>query len=211
MDKSFWDRFALVYDFAMKVQGDAAARAARDVAGLVPEGGRVLDAACGTGTFALAAAARAGLVEACDYAPKMVGRTRAKVERRGLANVRCSEGDVCNIAFEDATFDVAIAANVLHLLDDPARALVELRRVAKPGGLVVLPTYVSAEARSAERFVAAAGKLGFSPKQAWTKETYEEWLVGQGMRIETCRLYPARQPLCLAVCRNQPPTGSTPA
>lgn len=201
MDEKFWNRFAFVYDLAMRVQGDAAVHAARDVAALVPAGGRVLDAACGTGTFALAVAKRAGEVEACDYAAKMVERTRAKAARAGLANVRCSEGDVCSIAFDDESFDVAIAANVLHLLDKPSTALAELARVTKPGGFIALPTYVNAEASSAERFVAFAGKLGFSPKQAWTAETYVAWLREHSMVVESSRLYRARQPLCLALCR----------
>ncbi len=43
----------------------------------------------------------------------------------------------------DESFDVVIAANVIHLLDDPYKALSELDRVCRPGGKLIIPTYVN--------------------------------------------------------------------
>ena len=56
--------------------------------------------------------------------------------RRGQANVRFETGDVYQLAFEDGTFDVVHAHQVLQHLSDPVAALAEMRRVCRPGGLV---------------------------------------------------------------------------
>ena len=61
---------------------------------------------------------------------------RQEAERRGQANVRFETGDVYQLAFEDGTFDVVHAHQVLQHLSDPVAALAEMRRVCRPGGLV---------------------------------------------------------------------------
>ena len=201
MDKGFWERFAGLYDLVMKTRGTAAERAASYAAELVAPDARVLDAACGTGLFACALAPRVARVDACDYAPAMAKRTRAKAARRGFVNVACSVEDVTALSFPDATFDAAVAANVLHLLERPDVALAELARVTKPGGLLILPTYVNASHAEAQRFVKLIGAAGFSPAWAWTADDYVAFLESHGLAVEQQRLFEARQPLCVAVAR----------
>ena len=45
----------------------------------------------------------------------------------------------------DGLFDKVIAANVIHLLDEPLKALAALDRVCKPGGQIIIPTYINRE------------------------------------------------------------------
>ena len=47
------------------------------------------------------------------------------------------------LPYPDERFDVVIAANVIHLLDEPEKALQELSRVCRPGGRIILPTYMN--------------------------------------------------------------------
>jgi len=56
------------------------------------------------------------------------GRTRA------LSNLSFAVGDVYNLEFEDSSFDVVYAHQVLQHLSDPTRALMEMRRVLRDGG-----------------------------------------------------------------------------
>lgn len=199
MDKGFWQRTAFLYDFVMKMRGDATQRAANYVAGFTPKDARMLDAACGTGAYACALAPHAERVEACDYASSMVNRTRAKVSRLGLSNVACREADIMRLPYEDAAFDMAVAASVLHLLDDPAGALHELMRVVRPGGVLALPNYVNAERDGAEAFVKAIGTVGFKPAHDWTASTFLAFLEGQGLVVSAHEHFEAKQPLCVAI------------
>jgi SAM-dependent methyltransferase len=99
---------------------------------------RVLDVGCGPGTITAGLAARvpAGDVTGIDMAADVLAEARQEAARRGLANVRFGRGDAYRLDFADATFDVVHAHQVLQHLSDPVRALAEMRRVCRPGGLV---------------------------------------------------------------------------
>jgi SAM-dependent methyltransferase len=102
--------------------------------------GAVLDAGCGTGGLL----ARMGL-ERPDLRP--IGVEWAEVASRRAAaksGVPVIRGSVNTLPFADASFDAAIAADILcHRAVDPARALAELRRVLRPAGrlIVNMPAY----------------------------------------------------------------------
>jgi SAM-dependent methyltransferase len=98
----------------------------------------VLDVGCGVGTITadLAELVAPGRVAGIDTAPDVVARARDEVTARGLATVELAVGDVYALDFPDGTFDVVHAHQVLQHLADPVRALREMRRVCRPGGLV---------------------------------------------------------------------------
>jgi ubiquinone/menaquinone biosynthesis C-methylase UbiE len=104
----------------------------------VQAGERVLDLACGTGTFeqrVLAAVPDAQIV-GVDLAPAMVERARAKLD--GRPNVRFEQADVHALPFDDNAFDVAVCANTFHYFTHPEAVLAEARRVLQPGGRLVV-------------------------------------------------------------------------
>ena len=104
----------------------------------LPASARLLDVGCGPGTITADLAARVpgGEVVAIDAAADVLALARAEAERQGQANVRFEVGDVYELGFEDASFDVVHAHQVLQHLSDPVAALREMRRVGRPGGLV---------------------------------------------------------------------------
>jgi SAM-dependent methyltransferase len=101
-------------------------------------GAQVLDVGCGPGTITADLAARVpgGHVTGIDAAPDVLALARQEAGRRGLANVRFETGDAYRLAYADGTFDVVHAHQLLQHLSDPVRALAEMRRVCRPGGLV---------------------------------------------------------------------------
>jgi SAM-dependent methyltransferase len=99
---------------------------------------RVLDIGCGPGTITadLAALVPDGYVTGIDRAPDVLAAAQAEADRRRQANVRFEVGDVYQLSFDDDTFDVVHAHQVMQHLSDPVAALTEMRRVCRPGGLV---------------------------------------------------------------------------
>lgn len=101
-------------------------------------GQRVLDLASGTGDPALMVAARvgpAGHVVATDLAPQMLAIARANAARAGLQNLSYETVDAHALPYADASFDrVTCRLGVMFFWDCP-RALGEIRRVLKPGGI----------------------------------------------------------------------------
>jgi len=99
----------------------------------------VLDAGCGTGGLLAALAVSAPLL-------RPVGLEFSLAAHRAAAKLKTPvvRGSVNAMPFADASFDAAIAADVLcHVAVDPAAALLELRRVLRPGGRLVvnMPAY----------------------------------------------------------------------
>ena len=104
----------------------------------LPADARVLDVGCGPGTITVDLAARVppGQVTGIDAAGDVLELARQEADRRGQANVRFEVGDVYDLGYDDGTFDVVHAHQVLQHLSDPVAALTEMRRVSLPGGLV---------------------------------------------------------------------------
>ncbi|MGW5847325.1 methyltransferase domain-containing protein [Streptomyces sp. NPDC055254] len=99
----------------------------------------VLDVGCGPGTITADLAelvAPGGRVTAVDAAPEVVERARAYAAERGLTAVEFAAADVHALDFPDDSFDVVHAHQVLQHVADPVRALGEMRRVCRPGGIV---------------------------------------------------------------------------
>jgi len=101
-------------------------------------GMRVLDLGCGPGsiTLGLAEAVAPGEVVGVDFQPAQVAQAQALSAARGVMNVRFEVADVYRLPFPDGSFDAVFAHAVLMHLREPVRALVEMRRVLRPGGIV---------------------------------------------------------------------------
>src|SRR5215213_7951115 len=101
-------------------------------------GMRVLDCGCGPGsvTVGLAEVVAPGEVVGIDSSQIQIDRARALAHERGLRNVRFEAGDVYQLGFPDASFDVVFTQALLMHLGDRLAALREIRRVLKPGGIV---------------------------------------------------------------------------
>jgi len=108
-------------------------------------GERWLEAACGPGLVARSLAPRVGAVCGVDLTPAMIELARREAERDDLANVVFATGDVTRLEFEDAVFDGAVTRFSLHHIPLPGRVLVELARVVRPGGWVVVADHLTSE------------------------------------------------------------------
>jgi demethylmenaquinone methyltransferase/2-methoxy-6-polyprenyl-1,4-benzoquinol methylase len=99
-------------------------------------GQRILDIAAGTGASSVALARSGAEVVAADFSPGMI----AEGERRhgGLPNLSFVEADATALPFGDAEFDTVTISFGLRNVNDPRAALAEMRRVAKPGGRLVV-------------------------------------------------------------------------
>ncbi len=101
-------------------------------------GMRVLDVGCGPGsiTIGFAEAVFPGEAVGVDFQPSQVALAQASSSSRGTLNARFEVADVYQLPFPDASFDAVFAHAVLWHLREPLRALAEIRRVLRPGGII---------------------------------------------------------------------------
>jgi demethylmenaquinone methyltransferase / 2-methoxy-6-polyprenyl-1,4-benzoquinol methylase len=129
--RAMFDRIAPVYDAMNRVMTaglDQRWRRATARAAVRP-GDSVLDACCGTGDLAVAAAQEGGRVTGVDFSARMLERARRKAPE-----LEWVEGDLLALPFADASFDAATVGFGIRNVEDLERGLAELRRVLRAGG-----------------------------------------------------------------------------
>ncbi|HUG13827.1 MAG TPA: ubiquinone/menaquinone biosynthesis methyltransferase [Thermomicrobiales bacterium] len=104
----------------------------------VPQGALALDLGCGTGDLTRALSRQgARLVAGADFVPEMLVSARQQAAAQGVAGVAFIVADALCLPFVDATFDRVTSGFLVRNVADPEAAFREMRRVLKPGGLVV--------------------------------------------------------------------------
>ena len=126
----FWDRVAGVYDLFAEIWNKKAHKVlCAYVEAEISPADEVLECACGTGLLTEGLAQRCRHLVATDFSEKMLEKARKKCG--GLENVTFKRENILQIDESDGRFDAVVAANVIHLLDEPLRALAELDRVCR--------------------------------------------------------------------------------
>lgn len=148
-------------------------RAATDV-GRIP---RALHVTCGNGN-ATKLILKHFPAERCTGIDRDVEAIAAARTRHGSASLDFAVQEVRGMSFDDDTFDAAFDLADLHNYEDWKIGVRELRRVLKPGGLLIL------EELSRETFTHAAGKLF----KALTDHPYESMLTVEGFREHVLRI-----------------------
>lgn len=100
----------------------------------------VLDCGCGPGpiTLGLAHAVAPGAVVGIDIEPTMIERANALAAGSGLDNIDFQVADIYDLPFDDGSFDIVFSSAVIEHLSDPVRAVRELGRVTRTGGITAV-------------------------------------------------------------------------
>ncbi len=199
----FWDNVAWVYDVFANVVNRRANRAlCQTVEALIFPADKVLECACGTGLLTGGIARKCSYLIATDFSANMLRRAKKKYGACG--NIQFELGNILQLRFPDEAFDAVVAANVIHLLDEPYRALHELERVCKPGGRMIIPTYMNRTEKGTTNSVSGAiGKVGADFKREFTQDSYRQFFADAGYTEADYMLCPGRIPCAVAVLRRK--------
>lgn len=126
--------------------------------------GAVLDLGTGTGRMMTLLANRADRAVGVDSSAAMLSLARATIERAGLRNAQVRHGDIYALPVERNGYDVVVIHQVLHYLDDPARAIREASRALRPGGRLFVVDFAPHELEFL-RADHAHRRLGFAPEE----------------------------------------------
>jgi phosphatidylethanolamine/phosphatidyl-N-methylethanolamine N-methyltransferase len=160
---------------------------------------RVLDVASGTGILAIRIAEHVKEVRGADISSGMVDLAKRKAREQNAENCSFNVQDIYMLSYERKSFDVIIAANVLHLLDDPAKALSRLSGFLKPGGVMLLPTYCHGETLLSMFVSRIAALAGFQVRSRWSVKSYIKFIDSSGFTVGESRCLKGLFPIALVI------------
>ena len=176
------------------------------------KGKRVLDVCCrrGKGVYKFSAKiAPGGHVIGTDWNPDYVDDAIAGMDRAWHDNGLKENNMEFRVAFPeklidagigDGTMEVVYINNVMTLLYDQERALQEFARVLKPGGLLLIPTYVAQENARATAVTTVFRAMGTQFPRQFSRESYRQFFEDRGIAAEY-RMVRGLVPCCVAVIR----------
>lgn len=124
--------------------------------------GRMLDVPCGTGIFTkdLYLSMKNTQIVALDYSIQMIERFKLALEGHECPHITFVQGDVGALPYKDESFDLVLCMNGYQCFPDKDRALSEIKRVLKRGGLLIGCTYVRGVYASSDFLVRIYDKKG---------------------------------------------------
>ncbi len=194
----FWDKISPLYDLFENVyNGKVYAGTGKKVAEFIEPSDEVLECACGTGAISVYIAQKCKSLTATDFAPGMLRQAAKKC--RTYQNATFREADITHLDYEDVSFDKVVAGNVIHLLPEPEKALQELERVVKPGGKIIIPTYINMSKGTGTAAVKIIALLGADFKRQFDLESYRKFFEDKGYTGVEYHVVDGRMPCAIAV------------
>ncbi len=139
----------------------------------------VLELACGTGQLTFPLCKKVAGWEATDFSEKMIEEAKARASN---LPVSFSVQDATNLPYGNGRFDTVVIANALHIMPNPDKALTEIRRVLKNGGLLIAPTFVY-DCRINKIRIWMMERIGFHSFHKWKADEYVEFVCKKGFDI----------------------------
>ena len=181
-NKGFWDRWAKRYDFMLSKDGRTYAQIVSLMKRKLNRDMTVLELACGTGLLSVRLVGSVKLLEATDFSEKMIRQAKVKAHSSRL---HFSVQDATSLPYTSGTFEAVVISNALHIMPEPEKALAEIKRVLKPGGILIAPTFTAAGSLSGRMKIRLMELSGFQVFHKWTPKGYLDFLKENGFEI-TC-------------------------
>lgn len=198
----FWDKVSVFYDFFETVyNGKVYKGLGKRVAEEIKENDIVLECACGTGAISKYIAPKCRQLIATDYSGGMLRQAMKNCKK--YDNVKIKRADMTRLKCRDNRFDKVIAGNVIHLLEEPHAAVKEMERVCKPGGKIIIPTYINASLGVNKKAVRLLEFAGANFKRQFDINSYKKFFVDAGYKNVEYDIVYGRMPCAIAIITKQ--------
>lgn len=204
----FWDKTAERYAKSPIADMDSYEYTLGRTRSYLQETDRVLELGCGTGTTAIKLSDAAGSVVGSDLSANMVEIGQRRAAEAGAGNVHFVQADVDDEGLREDPYDVVMAFNLLHLIEDTDKALAQIGEMVRPGGLFISKTVCLAEGGGALKLrllmlaLPLMQMLGKAPFVRFLKVSeLESAFERAGFQIIEAGNFPAKPPTRYLVAR----------
>lgn len=200
-NKKYWQRFSRLYSPFMKISSGLYREICRLSAPYLTKDMDVLELACGTGQLSFPLASRVRTWEATDFSEAMIAQAK---KQAGSSRLHFSVQDATALPYAPQTFDAVVISNALHIMPHPDRALKEIRRVLKPGGILIAPTFIQGEGTGFRLRMRIIGLTGFHTYYKWNEAEYLKFLADHGFQAADHKILGGSlAPLCFVAAREK--------
>ena len=200
MRKKTWDLYAPIYERAMRADQRIYTFMYERIPAVIRDRD-VLEIATGPGLLAKHVAPAARTMLATDYSDGMIAQAK---KGDCPANLRFEVADATKLPYTDNSFDAVLIANALHIIPEPEKALREIDRVLRPGGILIAPNFVEHKGTLLSRLWSGILVLaGVRFEHQWTGAEYLAWLEAHGWRVTISKEMAARITLMYAECERK--------
>ncbi len=201
-DKQFWDSKAKMYEYTIKFLDARKPYKLmyKFIKDGLTKGMQVLEVGTGTGLVAREVHDKVKSIEATDFSEEMIKQAKS-IEHSSKINFSCA--DIFALPFDDNKFDTVIASNILHIIPTPEKAMLEIKRVLKPKGLLIAPTFLWEE-------LSLIGKIQkkimikkkFPLYSQWNEQSFKKFISNNGFKVKTFQKIKASFALACVIAEN---------
>ncbi|WP_298630893.1 class I SAM-dependent methyltransferase [uncultured Porphyromonas sp.] len=174
-----WDRVAGIYDLTSgRRNREVNDKMVHFIASKVKAEDVVLECACGTGLITQVIQPLCRQLIATDLSVNMLAQTRKKCGKASTLTVELA--DITHLQYPSNSFDLVIAGNIIHLLNNPKKALDELSRVCRDSGRIIVPTYVQKDGENPSLWIKLLRFLGIPIKNSFSFKEYQQLFKDAG-------------------------------
>ena len=180
--EKFWDRSASGYDASEPSSDPTHIKTVENTKKYLNVGDVVLDYGCATGTVAIEIADNVKEVHGIDISSKMIEAAKRKVSERKSAKIDFAQSTIFDERLKKESFDVILAFNILHLLEDTQKVMQRINELLKPGGLIISSTACMGENRASSISILLflVMKIGLVPDMRFFKISELEDSIANG-------------------------------
>lgn len=179
--EKFWNRMAGQFDKRAKHFEQSHIKTIEKIKKHLKDSDVVLDYGCATGTIAFELASNVKMIHGIDFSYKMIDFAKEKGEENKIENVDFTKAVIFDERYQKESFDVIMALNILHLVEDAEKAVQRINELLKPGGILITATASMGEMKTFLHVVLLLlTKIGLVPKIRFFKIPELEYLITNG-------------------------------
>lgn len=183
--EKFWDRIANMYAKQPVSDMEIYKFKHQKIKSVLSPDDMVFDYGCGTASMSIELSSHVKGIHAIDISSKMLEIANQRINGKNIKNIKVTKSSISDFDFIPGAYDVVLAVNIFHFIDEPGSDLNRVSKMLKRDGILITETPCMGEhKRFANYLMYYLGKIGLIPKlNMLTFESFENFLSESGFGI----------------------------